>query len=297
MSGKLDLYKVFCIVAKNESISRAARELFVSQSAVSQAVMQLERDLDTRLFLRYPKGVVLTDEGRLLYEHARSALQIIEAGEQKLLELKNVAIGELKIGVGDTISRYFLLPCLEAFRADYPNIKFKIHNGTTMEICAMLKAGEAHIGLCNFPIEDPALEQIDCLDVQDIFVGGDAYRSLLEAPVRLEEIARQPLILLEPNANSRRFVESFMLSRGIPVSPEFELGSHELLLEFARINMGIACVIKPFSREYLDKGLVHEIPVTPSIPPRMIGVCYLKGVPLSPAATRFVELLVGDRTG
>jgi DNA-binding transcriptional LysR family regulator len=294
MASKLDLYKVFCIVAKHGSISRAAEELFMSQSAVSQAVMQLERDLDTRLFRRMPKGVALTDEGILLHEHVRSALHLIEAGKQKLLELKNVAIGELKIGVGDTISRYFLLPYLEAFRKLYPNIKFKIFNGTTMDICAMLKEGKAHIGLCNFPIEDPSLEQIDCLEVQDIFVCGEAYRSLLEDPVSLADIAKHPLILLEPNSNSRRFVEAFMLSRGIPISPEFELGSHELLLDFARSNMGIACVTKPFAQEYLDNRLVHEIPVTPAIPKRTIGVCYLKGVPLSPAANRFVEQLVGQ---
>lgn len=297
MVGKLDLYKVFCAVAKHASISRAARALYVSQSAVSQAVMQLERELDTKLFFRNPKGVALTDEGRLLYEHARSALHLLEAGEQKLLAFKNVAIGELKIGVGDTISRYFLLPYLEAFRADYPNIKFKIMNGTTMEICAMLKAGEAHIGLCNFPVRDPALETIDCLEVQDIFVGGDAYRFLLDGPVGLADLARHPLILLEPSANSRRFVEAFLLAQGVQISPEFELGSHELLLDFARINLGIACVIKPFARHYLDNGWVHEIPVDPPIPARTIGICHLKGMPLTPAATRFVEYVVGPGRG
>lgn len=279
-------------MAKNGNISRAAEELFMSQSAVSQAVMQLERELDARLFRRMPKGVALTDEGALLYEHARSALHLIEAGEEKLRELKNVETGELKIGVGDTISRYVLLPVLEAFRAGHPNIRFKIHNGTTPEICRMLKAGIAQIGICNFPVHDPALDKIDCLEVQDIFVGGDAYRHLLErAPVPLADIARHPLILLEPNSNSRRYVETFLQSHGVPVSPAFELGSHALLLDFAGINLGIACVVREFSRDCLDRGLVYEIPVTPPIPKRTIGVCSLKGVPLAPAATRFVEYL------
>lgn len=289
MSGKLDLYKVFCRVAKNGSFSRAARDLYMSQSAVSQAVMQLEGELDIRLFHRTPRGVTLTTEGRLLFEYAHSALSLIEAGEQKLLEFKNMTLGELKIGVGDTISRYFLLPYLEAFHKQYPNIKFKMVNGTTVEICSILKTGEVDIGICNFPLNDPALERIPCFEVQDIFVCGEKYNTLCSAPVPLEEVNQLPLIMLERTSNSRMYVEEYLLSQGVKIAPEFELGSHELLLEFARINLGIACVTKQFAQDYIQKELVYEMPVNPPIPKRHIGICYLKSVPLSPAATKFVE--------
>jgi LysR family transcriptional regulator, transcriptional activator of the cysJI operon len=292
MSGKLDLYKVFCMVARSGSFSKAAQDLYISQSAVSQAVMQLEGELEIRLFNRTPKGVTLTSEGSLLFEYAHSALSLIDAGEQKLLEFKNVAIGELKIGVGDTISKYFLLPYLEAFHTQYPNIKFKIVNGTTLEICSILKSGGVDIGICNFPLNDPALEQIACLEVQDIFVCGERYKSLSLSPVELEEIAKLPMILLERNSNSRKYVEDFMLSQGVKLSPEFELGSHDLLLEFAKINLGIACVTKQFTQEYLQKQLVYEIPLAREIPKRDIGVCFLKSVPLSPASKRFVDQLL-----
>jgi len=86
----------------------------------------------------------------LLFEYANSAINLISVGEEKILEFKNLTTGELKIGVGDTISRYFLLPYLEAFHNKYPNIKFKIVNGTTLEICAILKSGAVDIGICNF---------------------------------------------------------------------------------------------------------------------------------------------------
>lgn len=294
MASKLDLYRVFSKVAQCGSISRAAKDLYMSQSAVSQAVMQLEGELETRLFHRTPKGVTLTAEGSLMYEHAHSALSFIEAGEQKLLEFKNVAMGELKIGVGDTISRYFLLPYLARFRSRYPNITFKIVNGTTLEICSILKSGEVDIGLCNFPLHEPALERIACLEVEDIFVCSPRYQAAGSAPVALEDIARMPLILLERGSNSRNYVEDYLLSQGVNMTPEFELGSHDLLLEFVRMNFGVACVTKQFSQEYLRQGYVVEIPLITPIPKRQIGVCYLKSVPLSPAATRFVELLLGD---
>ena len=188
MVSKLDLYKVFTKVGKSKSFSKAAKDLYMTQPAVSQAIMQLERELDIRLFTRTPKGVTLTNEGNLLFEYANSAINLIDVGEEKILEFKNLTTGELKIGVGDTISKYFLLPYLEAFHNQFPNIKFKIVNGTTLELCSILKSGEVDIAFCNFPLDEPRLEQIPCLDIHDIFVCGDKFKHLLSEPITLDEL-------------------------------------------------------------------------------------------------------------
>lgn len=291
MVSKLDLYKVFCKVGKSQSFSKAARDLYMTQPAVSQAIMQLERELDIRLFNRTPKGVSLTNEGKLLFEYVNSAINLIDIGEEKILEFKNLTVGELKIGVGDTISRYFLLPYLEAFHNKYPNIKFKIVNGTTLELCSILKSGEVDIAICNFPLTDSTLELRPCIEIHDIFVCGEKYRNVLSNPASLNEVVQMPLIFLEKKSNSRRYVEDYLLSKGIKISPEFELGSHDLLLEFARINLGIACVTREFSQDYIKKGLLYEVKLMEDIPKRNIGVCFLKSVPLSLASTKFVEII------
>lgn len=291
MSEKLDLYKIFCVVSKSSSFSKAAKDLFMTQPAISQAIMQLERELDTRLFYRTTKGVTLTTEGSVLFEYASSALKLIDTGEEKILEFKNLTAGELKIGVGDTISRFFLLPYLEEFHNKYPSIKFTIVNGTTTELCAILKAGEVDIAFCNFPVEDDSLGQRPCLEVQDIFVYGEKFNKVLSKPISLNELVKLPLIFLESKSISRRYVEDYMLSKGVKISPEFELGSHDLLLEFAKINLGIACVTKQFAKEYLNKGILKEVQLKEDIPKRNIGVCFLKRVPLSTAATKFVDLI------
>lgn len=296
MVTKLDLYKVFLQVGKRKSFSKAAKELYMTQPAVSQAIMQLERELDTRLFNRTPRGVSLTNEGSLLFEYINSAINLINTGEEKILEFKDLAVGELKIGVGDTISKYFLLPYLEEFHNKYPNLKFKIINGTTLELCALIKSGEIDIAICNLPVDDYSLEVIPCRDVRDIFVCGDKYKDLAKYKISLQEIVKYPLIFLEPSSNSRKYVEKFMLSKGIEISPEFELGSFDLLLEFAKINLGIACVVKEFSKDYLEKEVLYEINLLEEIPKRSIGVCYLKSVPLSLASTKFVEILSCDNS-
>lgn len=177
MIGKLDLYRIFNVVSQNKSFSKAAQELYMTQSAVSQAISKLEEELETQLFYRTSKGVILTNEGNILNEHINSALGIIDVGENKILEFKTLKTGQLRIGVGDTIARYFLLPYLEKFHLTYPGIKLNILNGTTTEICDFIKSGKADVGVCNLPIYDEQLEVIPCKDIQDIFVCGKKYKN------------------------------------------------------------------------------------------------------------------------
>lgn len=291
MISKLDLYKVFRQVGKSGSFSKAAEELYMTQPAVSQSIMQLENELNVRLFNRTRKGVTFTTEGNNLFDYVNSAITLIEAGEEKILEFKNLSTGELKIGVGDTISKYYLIHFLEKFHTKYPNIKLKIINGTTIELCSYIKSGDIDIAICNFPIEDDSLELIPCSEIQDIFVCGERYKYLLSGKVSYDELTKLPLIFLEKASNSRKYVENFITSRGVNISPDFELGSYDLLLEFAKINLGIACVIKEFSKEFLEKEYVYEIDTLEKIPKRSIGVCYLKKVPLSLGAVEFLKIM------
>lgn len=294
---KLDSYRVFCLVAEHQSFSKAAKALYATQPAVSQTIMNLENELGTRLFTRTSKGVKLTTEGQLLYEYISSAMNLIEVGENKLAEARDLLTGEMKIGVGDTISRYYLLPYLERFNQHSPNIKLKIINRTTMELCNLLKSGEIDIALCNLPVRDPALEIVKCLDIHDIFVCGEKYKNLSFTQNSLTDIMNYPLIFLERISNSRQYVEKYLISKGIKLQPEIELGSHDLLLEFAKFNFGIACVVKEFSQDYLNNNQLYKILLTEEIPKRSIGFCFLKSVSISAAAKKLMEITQEKGTG
>lgn len=161
-----------------------------------------------------------------------------------------------------------------------------------MEICNFIKSGKADVGICHLPISDESLEIIPCKEIQDIFVCGEKYKELAQRPLRLEDLMNLPLIFLEKNSNSRMYVESFFKQKGFHLSPVFELGSYDLVLEFTKINLGISCVIKEFSSHYLDKEELYEIKLEDEIPKRNIGICYLKNIPLSHAAKKFVERIM-----
>lgn len=291
MISKLDLYRVFQTVSQCNSFSKAAEQLYMTQPAVSQSIAKLEQELNTPLFYRTPKGVTLTNEGKVLHDYVTQSLALMDAGEQKMQEFKNLTTGILRIGVGDTISRFFLLPYLEIFHTKYPGIRLKVMNGTTSEITKLVKNGEADVAICNLPVVDESLKVHPCKAIRDIFVCGQKYMNLTGGKLSLEALLKMPLIFLEKKSNSRKYVENYLKEKGFDLHPEFELGSHDLLLQFAKINLGIACVTKEFALEELMKGELFELTLEQPIPKRNIGICMLKTVPPSHAAKKFIALI------
>ena len=176
-------------------------------------------------------------------------MELLETGLIKIEALKNLDDGELKIGASDTISTHFLLSRLEMFHKLYPNIKIKIINRVTSETLDLLKNGKIDIAFGNLPIEDENIEVIECMTVQDTFIAGNDFNYLKEKILSREEIANLPLILLENKSNSRNYVDKVFLESGQVLSPSIELGAHDLLLQLAKINLGISCVVKEFSEE------------------------------------------------
>ncbi len=290
--NKLDLYRIFNQVAISESFSKAARSLYMSQPAISQSILQLEEELGVRLFTRTHRGVLLTSEGKLLFQHVNAGISLIKSGEQKIHDSKNLIEGRLKIGVGDTILRYYLLEYLEKYHRLYPQIRLRIINRTTMELKEMVKSGDLDIAIINLPIEDKSLEIYKAKRIQDIFVAGSSYKGFTKKNMDIKDLVNYPLIMLDNRSRSRQYVESYFLSIGVKIDPEIELGSHDLLLEFAKAGLGIASVVKEYSMEHINSGSIYEINTKGTIPQRNIGVCHLKDVSLSPSARKFLDILL-----
>ncbi|MCM1992255.1 LysR family transcriptional regulator [Oceanirhabdus seepicola] len=293
MEVNFELYKVFYKVAKEGQISAAAKKLFISQPAVSQSIKQLEERLGGKVFFRTPKGIKLTSEGQILYKYIEKAYGFIIAGESKFQEMQNLEYGEIVIGASDTLCAHYLLPYLEKFHNEFPNIKIKVTNRTTYEILDLLKSGSVDLGILNLPIEeDKNLDIIETLDLEDCFICGDKYYSEFGEKVSLEQLNEYPLILLEKGSNTRRFIDKVFSDNNILVEPEIELGSLDLLVKFAKIGLGISFVTKNFIHNELENKEVFEIKLKEEIPKRKVGVVTLKGVPLSPAGKKFFSFLI-----
>ena len=289
MKTKLDYYKIFYETARFSSFSLAAKHLYISQSAISQCINQLEKDLNTQLFIRSRRGVSLTKEGKILFQTVETAIQYLEQGETILTRLQHLESGSLFIAAGDTITTHFLLPYLELFHKTYPEIRIEMGNSYSHQMLDLVKEGKADLAFVNLPIEDDELSIEPCFEIHDIFVCGSDYR--LKSSYTWKDIAKEALILLETNSSSRQFLDKEFASKNISLEPQFEFAVHDLLIRFASIHMGVACVVNEFSKESIDKGMVKEINLNPPLPARSVGYAHLKHSPLSLPARAFLELI------
>ena len=291
MSVKLELYRVFKEVAEAGNITAAAQTLFISQSAVSQSIKQLEAELQTRLFARNSRGVTLTADGRMLYEYVRSAMGLLETGEEKLSQSRDLQMGHLTIGASDTVTSQFLLPYLDRFHRQYPAIHIQIISGRSHKVLGLLQSGKVDIAFASTPQEGASLETFPCLATHSIFVAGAEYPCDFDHVYTLEEIARFPLILLERKASSRLYLEKYFLQNGLPLNPEIELGARSLLVDLAAIGFGVAGVTEEFVRRELESGRLRKLRTSFDIPPRSVDLCVLRDVPLTSAAQRFSDFI------
>lgn len=291
MSVKLELYRVFKEVAEAGNITAAAQTLFISQSAVSQSIKQLEAELQTRLFARNSRGVTLTADGRMLYEYVRSAMGLLETGEEKLSQSRDLQMGHLTIGASDTVTSQFLLPYLDRFHRQYPAIHIQIISGRSHKVLGLLQSGKVDIAFASTPQEGASLETFPCLATHSIFVAGAEYPCDFDHVYTLEEIARFPLILLERKASSRLYLEKYFLQNGLHLNPEIELGARSLLVDLAAIGFGVAGVTEEFVRRELESGRLRKLRASFDIPPRSVDLCVLRDVPLTSAAQRFSDFI------
>lgn len=289
MKTKLDYYRIFYETARFASFSAAAMHLYISQSAISQCIHQLERDLHTQLFVRTKRGVTLTKEGLLLFQKVKNAIQTIEQGETLLARLHHLDSGSLFIAASDTVTRHYLLPYLEKFHATYPNIRIEMANSYSSHMLQCVKDGKAELAFVNLPVTDAELCIKPCLEIHDIFVCGAEYD--MKSDYSWDEIAKEPLILLETNSTSRRYLDKQFKDNNIELKPQIEIAAHDLLIRFASIHLGVSCVVEEFSKEALDSGIIQKMPLNPPLTPRSIGYAYLKHTPLSLAAQAFLDLV------
>ena len=290
MAVKLELYRVFKEVAETGNISAAAKNLYISQSAVSQSIKQLETALQARLFARSPRGVTLTGEGQMLYQYVRSALGLLATGEDKLSQAQQLLLGSLVIGASDTVTSFFLTRYLDAFHRLHPGIRLKIVSGRSAKVLSMLKSGAVDIAFASSPA-DPAVENWPCFATHSVFVAGSDYPCDFQHPHTRQEIAAFPLILLERKASSRLFLEQDFLQNGVTLNPEIELSSRGLLVSLARIGLGVAGVTLEFVRDALDQGNIRLLKTSFDIPARSVDMCTLRDVTPTAAAAAFMEMI------
>ncbi|NBC67663.1 LysR family transcriptional regulator [Paenibacillus sacheonensis] len=291
MTNNYELYKVFYWAAKTGSLTQAAKALYLTQPSVSHAIKQLEDSFGITLFYRNSKGVSLTQEGVILYSYIEKSHILISLAEEKMAALKKLDSGELRIGGSDSLFKHYLLPYLEDYHQKYPGIKLHLNHGTTPETISFLKEGRIDVGVVRMPIVDDQLQVMRGIQLQDCFVAGSRYAELQGTVLSMELLLEYPIILFSRNSRVRMAITELFQSYGYEIKPEIEVGSVDLLIEFARKGLGISYVTREFVAKELEEGSLFEIQLDVKLPPSQVGFMIMRNMPLSNAAGKFIDLV------
>lgn len=291
MEQNLSLYYVFHTVAKKGSISHAAKELYISQPAISKSIQKLEDNLNTTLFKRSSRGVTLTADGEILFQHTRDAFETLEEGEEILARHHALGVDQLRIGVSTTLCKYILLPHLQRFIKAYPHVKISISCQSTYQTLTLLEENKIDIGLVGEPAIQKGFYFQPLQKIQDIFVTTTAYLEHLELRSGNGDLFQTATFMMLDEKNiTRQYINRVFLEHGVEFSNILEVSTMDLLIELAKIGMGAACVIQEFVQEELDRGNLITLPLGLTFSPRQIGFACRKHEQANPVIQHFLDL-------
>lgn len=294
MNIDYELYRIFYIVAKNGNITRASKELLISEPAVSKSIKNLEGYLGAPLFTRTKKGVNLTTEGITLYEYISKGIEYFKSGEAKFNELINLESGTIRIGINTTLTKEFLMPYLETFHKLYPNINIEIRTNLTSELKSMLKDGLIDMHILNLTNEETKndFNIIKCKTITDCFVSNKP----IKEKISIKELNNYPLILQDKNSNTRKFLDDFANKYEITLKPKIEIGSYYLVSEFSRIGLGIGYVTKNYIKNNLDNKELFIVPIKEKIPSREISILLNKNTTPNFSTKELIKIITQNGT-
>ncbi len=288
MDINYELYKVFYYVATTLSFSEASKQLFISQSAVSQAIKTLEKKLEQTLFIRSTKRVQLTPEGEILLRHIEPAINLIQRGETQLVDSASTG-GQIRIGASDTICRYFLVPYLERFHKEFPNTHIKVTNETSMRCVELLESGQVDCIVINYPNSHLgnlyAMKKIAAF--KDVFVANDTFRELKDKKVTFHDLLNYPILMLEKQTTTSEFLHNLFQQHQLDLVPEVELTSNDLLLDLAKIGLGIA-----FVPDYCLPKVSEDlflVETEEELPSRELAIVYNNRIPVTKSTLEFLK--------
>ena len=291
MDINYELYKVFYYVAISLSFSEASQQLFISQSAVSQSIKTLEKKLGISLFIRSTKRVQLTPEGETLLRHIEPAMNLIKRGANQIMEASNLGGGQLRIGASDTICRYYLVPFLNEFHKTHPNVHIKVTNQTSTKCVDLLEMGQVDLIVTNYPNSrlNHGEHVREIHTFKDCFIASASYYSeLKDKNLHLKNLLSYPIMMLDRKSTTSEFLHNLFQQYQLDLVPEIELGSNDLLIDLARIGLGIA-----FVPDYCipKDGDLFVLNIEEELPPRKLVITHNPQLPLTIAAKEFLEIL------
>ena len=277
MDVSFDLLKIFKVVAYYNSISKAAKVLCVTQPSVTKAIKKLENQLKVTLFVREKKGVILTDSGKTLYRYIFDSINILDNAELVAKNINENEIGKLRIGAGESITKYILKNTIIEFKKLHPKINIELSNSSSEQLYNDLKYGRLDVIFVNSTMimNEKKYNVFKLTDVEDCFFTIPEIYNKLKNVSNIKNILSQSLIIQNEKHDTRSFLNSICLKNNIQLKEIIEVDRHSLIEEFVKAGLGIGFATKKYIQKYLDDQEFYELKVDFKIEKRFINCAYL----------------------
>lgn len=288
----LELYRIFYAVAESGSITKASERLNISQPAVTKQIKNLEEQLNSPLFIRTKKGVVLNELGQKIFLNVKHGLTILDDIEDVIKEYSNFKVGTIKIGTSTTLMRKFLLKYIESFHNKYPNIIVDIYTDPTKDMIKKLKNGTIDLIIGKIPYNyDKDLNYLELGKTKYIFVANKKYYDIDNKKMKPKDLEKYPILLQEYPSNSRECVEKYFEANNISVEPRMNIASSNLLIDFIKMGYGIGYVTELYVKDELREGNLLDLNITSTSETISFGIITLKNNVMPNHCKKFIEEL------
>lgn len=282
---------IFQAVAASGSVSGGAARLHISQSAVSKQLSEFERRHDLLLFDRLPRGVRLTEAGRLLLGYANRLFAIEAEAERALANLQQLVHGRIAIGASRSIGGYLLPNLLARFRRSYPDIELSLQVENTQAIEAKLLAGEIDIGFAEGIVSSDFLDYKVFAQDELVLIAAPKHPMVRRAPLPISALTEYPLLMHEIGSGTRAVTEMALTAKKVHVRPAMTLASTEAIKQTVATGIGVAFLSALTIRTELSAGILVIVPVRGLRIQRPLYRVQLKSAWLSPSLAAFLALL------
>ncbi len=290
----MEFYQLtYFLAAQTQNFRRAAELCLVAQSALSRQIAALEDELEVELFTRKKKRVTLTPAGQEFALYVRNAMEQLQEGQQLLTELRAGQRGTIVLGCIESLATSFLPELFSSFHQRYPNVRLKVRVNHTDELVTLVEQGEVELGL----ILDPRL-QSELLIIKELFrqplhLLVSTRHSLAQnaSAVTLEQIATEPLLLLDETSRMGQITQRIFAQRGLALRPLVEIESVEGLKEMVRQGVGVTLTLPALIRPSQVGNDLALLPIADLSEAFIFALIYRRVGPISLVAREFINTI------
>ena len=263
---------------------------------VTKQIQTLEEELGGQLFIRTKRGVILTENGQKIYNHIKQGMICFESAEMEFTNLKQLETGTIKIGISTTLCRIFLLPILQRFHEEYPNVAIQLFTDPSASMRNQLKEGKLDILIAKGMIkEDNNLEYQELGKLHPCFISSKKYLDTENKTIPLNTINEYHLLLHKRPSTTRDQFEDYCKKNNIRIETKLEIASASLLEDFVEIGFGLGLATKEFVESEIKDRDILIVKTKPDLPETSFGILTLKNSIHSFATNTLIEMLKKKR--